>query len=263
MLIKRLISAAIGIPVVVVVVSAGGAWYDAVLGVVLFAATAEFLISAGSARRDPLTWLPALLTGVLPFAARGGLSWPVGLLAAELLLSLAWVAADGTVQPGLRRWLLGAGIAVYVGWLGMHLALLRHLPDGRAWVLLALLTTFASDTGAYAVGRAFGRHRLAPRISPSKTVEGAAGGLAAAAVAATLLNLLLGPSEPIWLMPFLGLGISALAQLGDLAESAIKRSLEMKDAGRLVPGHGGLLDRLDSLLFVGTVLYYVVRWISL
>ena len=263
MLKQRVISATIAIPILIVVVVAGGGWYDAVLGVVLFAATAEFLATAGASTRDPLTWLSALLAGVLPLAVRGGLDWPVALLAAYLLLSLAWLVVAGFVGSELRGWLLSAGIAIYIGWLGMHLALLRHVPDGRAWVFLALGSTFASDSGAYAVGRLAGRHRLAPRISPSKTIEGSVGGLVAAAIASVLLNLLLGPSEPLWLMVLIGLGASVVAQIGDLAESALKRALEVKDAGGLVPGHGGLLDRLDSLLFVGAVLYYVVRWIRL
>jgi phosphatidate cytidylyltransferase len=262
MLGQRLISAAVGIPLLIVVVIAGGVWYDTVLGAVLLAATAEFLLSAGTLPRDPLAWLPALLAGSLPIAVRGGLGWPVGLLAAYLLLSGAWLVARRVLEPGLHSWLLAAGIGAYVGWLGMHLALLRHLPDGRDWVFLVIFTTFASDSGAYALGRLIGRHPLAPRISPSKTIEGALGGLGSAAVAAVLLNRLLGPPEPIWLMVLAGLGTSAVAQLGDLAESAMKRSLSIKDAGRLVPGHGGLLDRLDSLLVAGTVLYYFVRWIS-
>jgi phosphatidate cytidylyltransferase len=138
--------------------------------------------------------------------------------------------------------------------------LLRDLPQGREWVLLLVAVAFAVDTGAYAVGRAVGRHRLAPRISPGKTQEGALGGLLAGVVAAliavALLELPLRPVEAVtW-----GLILGVAAQAGDLYESALKRRLNTKEASALIPGHGGLLDRLDSVLAVSLVLYYLLLW---
>jgi len=151
-------------------------------------------------------------------------------------------------------------VVLYVGWLGQHLLLVRRLHDGLAWTLLLLLATFATDTGAYAAGRLLGRHKLAPRVSPAKTVEGAVGGLVMAVVAVVALDYLLELPHRLPMMIVLGLAVGAAAELGDLAESLIKRRLGVKDMGHLFPGHGGVLDRLDSLLFVAPVLYYFVRW---
>jgi phosphatidate cytidylyltransferase len=150
---------------------------------------------------------------------------------------------------------------LYVGWLGQHLELVRRLPHGERWMLLLLLGTFATDTGAYAVGRLIGKHKLAPRVSPAKTVEGAIGGIAFAIGAVVALDYLLAlPHDPVRFVA-LGMAIAVAAEAGDLAESAVKRRLGVKDMGRLFPGHGGVLDRLDSVLFVGAVVYYVVKWV--
>lgn len=152
-------------------------------------------------------------------------------------------------------WML-AGI-FYIGWLlGFFVAL--RLEGGRGWVFLALFATFASDTAAYFIGKAFGRHKLAPSISPGKTLEGAIAGVCGAAVASLLITFI--PSLQIGLgygqAIALGLLISVFGQTGDLAESLLKRSTGVKDSGNLLPGHGGILDRTDSLLFAGAVAYY-------
>jgi phosphatidate cytidylyltransferase len=127
---------------------------------------------------------------------------------------------------------------------------------------LALLATVVSDTAAYATGRLLGRRRMTPRISPGKTWEGAAGSLVATTVLTPFLALALGlPAGPgLWV---LGAAVSVFAQSGDLAESMLKRSAGVKDAGGLLPGHGGILDRMDSLVFVGPLVYYGMRWLSI
>jgi phosphatidate cytidylyltransferase len=146
---------------------------------------------------------------------------------------------------------------------------LRGLEDGRNWVYLAVLTTFANDTGAYFMGRARGKHKLAPRISPSKTWEGAAGGLICAILAAVviavilkLISVRLGAPFVFryWQIMLLGFLVGIFAQLGDLVESLLKRNMGVKESGNLLPGHGGILDRFDSLIFVGAVVYYCVIW---
>ena len=132
-----------------------------------------------------------------------------------------------------------------------------------------MLTTFANDTGAFFVGRARGRHKLAPRISPSKTWEGAAGGLICAILAAVviavilkLISVRLGAPFVFryWQIMLLGFLVGIFAQLGDLVESLLKRNMGVKESGNLLPGHGGILDRFDSLIFVGAVVYYCVIW---
>ena len=152
---------------------------------------------------------------------------------------------------------------LYLGWLGCHLVLLRDVGDGRDWVFLALFSTFATDTAAYFVGRAIGRTPLAPAISPGKTVEGAVGGFVFGVGAVLLLNYLLGLRvEASEIVPLAFL-LPVVAQLGDLIESKLKRGMQVKDASRLIPGHGGLMDRFDSVLLVTVVVYYYLKWVIL
>jgi len=150
-----------------------------------------------------------------------------------------------------------AGI-LYIGWLLSYLVALRGLDDGRDWVFLALFATFGSDTAAFFVGRALGRHKLAPNISPGKTWEGAiAGVFGSIIVSLVLVNLLSLPLSNVGAI-LLGLLISLFGQLGDLVESLLKRNMGVKDSSKLIPGHGGFLDRIDSIIFTGLVVYYWV-----
>jgi phosphatidate cytidylyltransferase len=121
---------------------------------------------------------------------------------------------------------------------------------GLAWFLLALLVTWLSDTFAYLVGKTWGRHKLIPRVSPNKTIEGAIGGLAAAALTAMLCDIAFGMEIGAPLALVIGAGLGAVGMVGDLSESMIKRMRGVKDSGTLIPGHGGILDRIDALIFV-------------
>jgi phosphatidate cytidylyltransferase len=262
MLARRTLSAAVGIPILVALVIVGGRAFGIALALILAAATAEVLFQAGVPVSDPLLWIATLMAAALPSALIAAPVSVAPMVAVFLALSLL-AAVKSTPGANSDRWSLVVAVTFYVGWLGSYFGLLRFGNNGRDWVLFLLFVTFASDTGAYAVGRLFGRHKLAPQISPAKTIEGAFGGLIASAAVAVLAGALLRLHGSPWRMLALGLAVSVAAQLGDLAESALKRRLEIKDAGSLVPGHGGLLDRLDSLLFTGAVVYYAVRWISL
>ncbi len=155
--------------------------------------------------------------------------------------------------------LVGFGF-LYLPLLLGHLGLLRELPWGREWVFLVLLVVMAGDTAAYFVGISLGRRKLYPAISPNKSVEGAIGGLAGSLAGAYLAMAWFFPALGIWDCLLLGLLIGVIAQLGDLFESMLKRSFGVKDSGRLIPGHGGILDRLDSLLFAFPVAYFYARW---
>lgn len=156
---------------------------------------------------------------------------------------------------------------LYLGWFGSHLVLLRQLPAslgldealGARLVFLLAALVWATDTGAYLCGVAFGRRPLAPRISPKKTVEGAVGGLVAAALVGWLCTRTLVPFVTPLAGTILGVVAGIAAQLGDLVESMIKRDVGIKDTAPLLPGHGGILDRFDSLLFTAPVLYYYFR----
>ncbi len=150
--------------------------------------------------------------------------------------------------------------AVYPGLLLGTVVRLRQLPDGFAWLVLTLAVTWLNDTGAYFAGRVYGERKLYPRISPSKTWEGAAGGLLASiggALAVKSLGWL--PQLPWWGSVVVGAGAGVLGPLGDLSESMLKRAYEAKDSSRLLPGHGGLLDRIDALLFTGPFVLLCAR----
>jgi phosphatidate cytidylyltransferase len=179
------------------------------------------------------------------------LAWLLaGVLAIGFLLLLR--AVD---LPAAWHRLAAAGFGVfYIGGLLAALPLLQgHM--GPAWVALVLVVTFANDTGAYFAGRAFGRHKLAPAISPGKTIEGAVGGLAASLIAMFIARGFFMPTLTVRDCLMIGLPASIVGPVGDLVESLIKRSAGAKDSGRLLPGHGGMLDRIDALLFTGAYVY--------
>jgi phosphatidate cytidylyltransferase len=150
-----------------------------------------------------------------------------------------------------------AGI-LYIGWLLSHYISLRELEMGREWVFYALLVTFATDTFAYFIGKTWGRHKLAPDISPKKTIEGAVGGLLGAAGISVLAVWLFALPVNYGIAVVLGIVISIFGQVGDLFESLFKRNMGVKDSGKSLPGHGGFLDRIDSIVFTGIVVYYYV-----
>jgi phosphatidate cytidylyltransferase len=150
---------------------------------------------------------------------------------------------------------------LYLGATLAHAVLLRRLEEGAEMLLLALLSTFAVDTAAYFVGRTLGRRKLAPTISPGKTWEGAVGGLLAGMATPIALAYLLGLPLAPWRAAAMGATLGIVGQAGDLVESALKRAHQAKDAGGLIPGHGGLLDRLDSIVYNLVVVYHAYRWV--
>jgi phosphatidate cytidylyltransferase len=175
----------------------------------------------------------------------------------------AWAFPEHPQKVGSKGSVWTVIGVLYIGWLLAHLVALRGFDDGRNWIFLALFVTFAYDTVAYFTGRSLGRHKMSPRLSPGKTWEGAAGGLAGAILMSLFFTLSTPLSLPItWVHAvILGVLISVFGQIGDLAESALKRYTGVKDAGKIVPGHGGILDRLDSVVFTGAVVYYYVIWV--
>jgi phosphatidate cytidylyltransferase len=255
----RLVTAAIGIPVVIALVLLGGPVFAAVVAAALGVGFWEFH-RALNLEQSPSTYLLIGLSAALALAALAGEDAVLPVLTTGVLASLLLLILGGVVPEHLANWGLGLAGVLYVGLLGQHAVALRELDAGRDWLLLAIFTTFATDTGAYAVGRLIGRHKLAPRLSPSKTIEGSAGGLVAGAVATWALGQLLDLDQPAAAMLALGAAAAVAGQAGDLAESLIKRSAGVKDMGTIFPGHGGVLDRLDSLLFVIPLVYYAARW---
>jgi phosphatidate cytidylyltransferase len=258
---QRVASAAVGIPVIYGLIFIGGLPFTIVVAVALAIAAAEFA-------HMRLPWLSsATFTAAIGAAVMALLAAPWG-LAIIIMLSLAALgAAAGPAFVALRDNDIAANIAwamggmVYVGALGSAAVLLRETHDGRDWLYLALFSTFAVDTGAYFVGRRYGCRRMAPRISPNKTWEGFGGGCVAGVAAVFALNYALGIRDAAWAIALLAALLPLAATLGDLAESALKRAAGVKDASELIPGHGGVLDRLDSLLWTVPLVYVFAAWV--
>ncbi len=190
-------------------------------------------------------------------------------LAVWALVALLWfIAFYSGDRPVYAFFLLLLG-PVYVGFLLGHGLAIYDIASalggaenlGRNWLLFTLAGTSASDTGAYAVGRLTGRHQMAPSLSPNKTWEGAGGGFIVSVLVMTAVGLLLDLGVPLWQYVLVALVVAAMAQIGDLFESFLKRRAEVKDSGSIMPGHGGLLDRIDSILFALPAVYYLVAMV--
>ena len=235
----------------------------AVLAIVAAALTAHEMahLLLPSPRQHLRALAPALgaLVVVLAALPEGDRVW-LGALTTSLLAA-GLIAQLGTVERHrFADWALAAAAGGYVGGLLGLAVVLRASPDGFAWTLLALVVTWAYDSLAFLTGRSIGRHGFMTHISPRKTWEGVAGGTAAS-IAATAAFLPFLPIEGWQVVP-LGLAWAAAAQTGDLVASMIKRDAGAKDSGRLIPGHGGMLDRVDGLLFVVPAVFAAAHFIT-
>ncbi|MBO0710342.1 MAG: CDP-archaeol synthase [Acetobacteraceae bacterium] len=248
----RLVSALVLAPVAIAVVWLGGTVWIALIAVLAIGVACEWAQLCGShpASLPGLALLASMLA--IAVAAARPTAWPA-LLVLVAGCALTWVIAMlWPGEPGKRPVSLAAGV-IYIGLSAIALIWLRRDDDaGLANVLFVLLIVWSSDVGAYAAGRLFGGPRLAPRISPAKTWAGAAGGLLAAVVVGYVAAVSFAPTAavvgPSWRIALVAALLSVMSQLGDLLESFLKRRFGVKDSGRLIPGHGGLLDRLDGFL---------------
>jgi len=266
----RIASAIVLIPLVLGSVYVGGLAFFVVLTVAMLMAGWEFFGMAQHAGYRPMTWLG--MVAIALFLLDGFAHTEPSLktiFGTESWLQpvVAWMLV-GTLAIGVFRhsdgWLVGWALtlagALYIGWTGSYAILMRALPsNGLEWTALSLVAVWATDIGAFAVGTRFGRHGFFTKISPKKTWEGAIGGWVCAVLSVLILGEFL--SVPIIHRILFGFGLAIAATLGDLAESLLKRQTGVKDSGNIVPGHGGLLDRVDSLLFGAVFAYYYLVWI--
>lgn len=287
MLRTRVITAAILVPIVLAIIAVGEPWISIVVGLLIFLGLAELISLLDAAGFDP----PQMLVLVLGVAVAGsGLlianQANVSGLPADLLRGTQSVGAvvvvfvgsllllgfagfsRGDPRKGFATWAVSSFGIAYLSILAPFIVYVAHLApsggssatligplnlrSGTAWVLLLVLVVWGYDTGAFLTGRWLGRTRLISHISPGKTVEGLAGGLVLATVAAALGGWIV--ELPAWHALVLGPLIGLAAQAGDLAESMLKRAADRKESGFLIPGHGGILDRIDSFLFAAPVL---------
>lgn len=258
MLRTRVITALIALPLVIGAIMAGGLWFLGAVALVTLIAGWEFgrMMKAGGFTTTPLLTLGLIILLLLnSYRSDLNLSCIISLV---LLVSLVWQLFRTDSLAPTADWALTLAGGLYIGWGMAHLVALRQLAGGVAWVWLALLSTWSTDTMAYFTGRTLGRHKLWPRHSPHKTWEGLigsfGGGLFGAAIVAFFSNLGWGTALVI------GLIVPVVALFGDLSISMMKRHVGVKDSSHLFPGHGGFLDRIDSLLFVNVVVYYYAVW---
>jgi len=255
--VSRVLVAAVGLPLVLGMLWLGGWWLFTLVAVASVVAVHEFVTTA-----RPLRPLGAAIYGgvllALFGAEKGGLVWLLAGFLATFVLAFVLHAMSSTRAPttaALGSTVLGSA------WIGVGLGfvlLLREMhTQGRLIAFAVVLTVFAADTLAYFTGRLVGRHSLAPRLSPKKTWEGLLGG-AVAGVFVSFIALYRSGFADGWRSVVLGLVVVLAGAAGDLFESALKRDLEVKDTGRLLGGHGGMLDRLDALLFAAPAAYFLV-----
>jgi len=276
----RYLSAAVGIPFGVGV---------CLLSPVLFSITATILIAVGAVEFYAMArhrgFSPHSVIGTMCSIAICLLAWKGGSLALlYALVASVTVVCTAAMARNARDALANTAVTVfgifYVGWFCGHIILLRQLPlppseaklnfGGAGYVIMLLVLLWLGDGGAFFAGTAWGRHKLVPAISPNKTIEGSLGGIAITLVGAlliqevgTLLEVFNVAVFPDWEYPeylLVGLGIAIVGQVGDLCESYLKRDAGLKDTGNLIPGHGGFLDRFDSMVFTAPLFYYFLSF---
>ena len=258
MLRARLATAAVAIPLLLGVILFPSRWpLLALVFVIGVVGVAEYATMAFPTQRRDRAFTVVLGTLVL-----GGMITEVphlasGALALGVAASLVWVLlARADFEQGLRDLGVSWVGSLYIGILLPHFVWLQGLEQGPRWVIFVILIGMAGDTGGYFVGHAVGRHKLIPRVSPGKTVEGAVGIIAASLLGATIAKLVFLPTLSWNAALWLGGVMGVIGQFGDLCESIMKRTFGAKESGWLFPGHGGVLDRVDSLLFPATFLFY-------
>lgn len=260
MLRTRVITALVLIPLVALVVYLGGIWLA--LGVGLFALVAgwEFvqMMKTGNYLPNIFVVLGLIALLVVYCYQRSLVSLPL-ILTAAILISMAWQLFRVTPAP-TADWALTLAGGLYIGWGLGHLVSLRQLDNGLAWVSLTLIATWSADSFAYFVGRTLGKHKLWPRLSPKKTWEGFIGGIAGGIIGAAVVMAIFNLPPASTLVA--GAIVAIVALFGDLSISMMKRHVGVKDSSNLIPGHGGFLDRADSLLFVSPVVYYFAVWVG-
>jgi len=258
---KRTISALIGAPLFLGLVYLGGRYIAFLVAVLTLLALREFMQIGGQMGIRTWSKLTTLATVVwLISLLAGGAEWMVTVLVLWLLIGLGRLALTYP-KTSLSETSFNILAVLYSVVLLSHLYLLRQIPNGIVWTFLTISLVWATDTGAYLIGKQFGSHLLAPQVSPNKTVEGSLGGLLFSIVVALVFWRISGGATWItYIILAVIIGISA--QIGDLFESALKRSAGVKDSGKLIPGHGGILDRFDSLIFALPLVYYGVILLS-
>jgi phosphatidate cytidylyltransferase len=254
----REITAAIAAPIAIWIIGWSHEYvFNATMALIAVLALHEFLALGKAKGYDvPRVLCIAIMLVIMASFILKDLSVELGVFTALLVIPAWYVVARKNLEDSLPSSAIAVLATTYVGMLGGSLIRLRNdFPEGSKLVFFLLLVVWLGDSGAYYVGKTFGKHKLSPRISPKKTVEGLAGGIAASVITAVVIHLTFFKAFPLVHAIIAGVILSFAGVVGDLAESMWKRSAAVKDSGTLIPGHGGFLDRFDSILFTAPILY--------
>jgi phosphatidate cytidylyltransferase len=268
-MIKRLVTAllllAVGMPALLF----GGVPFFLLMGFFIVTAAYEYTRLFHAADYKPSTWITVGGVFLIILARDFFPEFASAVFAGLLIIALTYHAV--TYERGREKAALDfaatAGGLAYLGWVGAYLLDLRNLPNGGWWVFLVLPSVWMADSGAYSIGRAYGRHKLAPRLSPRKSWEGYWAGVFTGTVFGGFFAFAYSTWGPLDISiaqgAVLGLILSVIAPMGDLGESLFKRPVGIKDSGSIIPGHGGAFDRLDAWLWAAVIGYYYIQYFFL
>jgi phosphatidate cytidylyltransferase len=269
MIVKRIVTGLVLAVIVVVLIYLGGIPFTAAVCIIAILGSLEFYRIVKSQGVHPLRWLGiafSILLIVNAYVQQYNLSFlpyprdfalPL-LVTLMTLIPLLWLLFRPNKDNAFINWGWTVAGILYIGWLLSFYIQIRLMENGMGWIFLVVSCTALCDVGAYVVGSNLGKHAMASSVSPGKTWEGSAGGLVTSIITAVILAIAFKLPLYYWQMFAAGLIIGVFAQLGDLVESLLKRNMHAKDAGNLLPGHGGFLDRIDSHLLVAPVAYYLI-----
>ncbi len=258
MLRQRVLTAVIGLPLFLALIWFGNPWFVLAVAIIAILGSLEFYRLTVSPAIQPIIYFAIAITVLLTISPY----YPDFItrhlvLTLAIIISLIWLLFLSRRERAFHNWAWIVSGILYLGWMLSYWSELRSLEHGREWMYWSMIIIMISDTVAFFAGRAWGKHHLAPTLSPKKTWEGAIGGAVASIIASIILGILLSIPLTYWQLALAGCIISIVAQLGDLVESLLKRTSGVKDSGNLVPGHGGVLDRIDSFIFTVAMVYYL------
>lgn len=267
MLKQRIIVAIFLIPIGFAIIACGGLVYSLFIVAILGLAAWEFARLFSFADYKPASYLVIGGTILIGLSRHYGDAFIEGFFIAALIIAAMLhhlISYERGNDKAGTDFAITLGGIFYIGWIGAYFISLRSLPEGKWWVLIALPAVWFADTGAYFIGRKFGKRKLSPRLSPKKTWEGYLAGIIVGILGTILLTSLwmigTGENTNITLLSgaIIGAVVATLAPVGDLGESMIKRQVGVKDSSNLIPGHGGAFDRIDSWLWAAVIGYYLI-----
>jgi len=269
MIVKRIVTGLVFAAIVVVLIWLGGIPFVTAACIIAILAGIEFYRIVKNQGIQPFSWLGIVFSVLLivnAYIQQYNFSFlpysqdfilPL-LLTLMTLIPLIWLLFRPNKDKAFINWGWTIAGILYTGWLLSYYIQIRQLENGMGWIFMVASCTALCDVGAYAVGSNLGKHAMASSVSPGKTWEGSVGGLLTSILVAVILAIAFKLPLYYWQMVAAGLIIGVFAQIGDLVESLLKRNMHTKDSGSLLPGHGGMLDRIDSHLLVAPIAYYLI-----